>query len=481
MTHVAIDIGASSGRLILSHIKEGLLEMEEVHRFANGFSQKEGLECWDVDHLLTEILKGLETIKLQGFQKITAGIDTWAVDYALLDQNGQRLREVASYRDKRTANTLDKISAQYSLKTIYQKTGIQFMKINTLLQLFEESKTLLDQTASVMLVPDYLGYRLTGRAVTEVTNASTMQMLNVNHGGVDEDLLNLTGARQEQFADLVQPGTELGELKKEYFPDYDLPDCKFYNVGSHDTASAIAGTPGEGDDWCYISSGTWSLLGVEVKQPIITEEAYLQNYTNEWGVFGTYRFLKNIMGMWVMQEVRRHLPEDYNFHQFVAAAESVEPYQQFVNINDDRFLNPDNMISELQEYCRETGQAIPVSTGEIARCVFNSLAASYAIGIRNLERMTDKKLNRLHIVGGGSHNDLLNQMTADLSRLTVYAGPSEATALGNLVVQLIASGKIADLNEGRNMIKRSYPAKTFYPKEMNEELYIDQFISISKN
>ncbi|WP_050184419.1 rhamnulokinase [Domibacillus robiginosus] len=479
MAHVAIDIGASSGRLIIGEIRNGKLDMKEVHRFANGFSKKNGTYYWDINHLLTEIVKGLAETKKLGFTSVTAGIDTWAVDYVLIDEQGERLQEVVSYRDSRTEHTIEKISKLISKETIYEKTGIQFLSFNTLYQLYEEKKELLEQTKHILLVPDYLGYCLTGRAVTEATNASTMQLLNIQEQDFDKDLLHLLSLKREQFPPLVQPGEKLGPLLKDRFPEYDLPDCEFFVVGSHDTASAIAGTPGFGEGWGYLSSGTWSLLGIESAKPITTKLAYEDNYTNEWGVFNTYRFLKNIMGMWVIQEVRRHLPQDYNFSKFVEEAKKVKPYQQFINFNEDRFLNPANMVEEIQNYCRETKQPIPTTAGELAACVFSNLAIIYAIAIKDLEEITNKKIDRLHIVGGGSNNYLLNQMTADMSDIPIYAGPSEATAVGNLIMQIIAAGEVSNLAEGRKLIEQSFPMQTFHSNSLNREKLIQSFQSIS--
>lgn len=465
MAHIAVDIGASSGRLVVGEIKNGKLAMEEIHRFANGFLETNGTCYWNIDHLLHEIIKGLAEAKKRGYESVTVGIDTWAVDYVLVDENGNRLQEVVAYRDKRTERTMDKVSREIDPKTIYQKTGIQFLPFNTLYQLYEEKKELLQKAKHILLVPDYLGYCLTGRAVTEVTNASTMQMLNVKARDFDEELLGLLSLQKNQFPPFAEPGEELGPLLRERFQGIDLPECRVMTVASHDTASAIAGTPGAGENWAYLSSGTWSLLGIESNEPVISDLSLQDNYTNEWGVFGTYRFLKNIMGMWIMQEVRRQLPVDYTFAEFVDEARNVEHFRQFVDLNDERFLNPANMVEEIKAYCRETSQPVPETAGELAACVYDNLAIIYAIAIRDLEEMTGQRIERLHIVGGGANNALLNQLTADVSGRTIHAGPSEATAIGNIMMQMIASKEIASLEEGRALIGSSFPLQTFSPKE----------------
>ncbi|WP_046174292.1 rhamnulokinase [Domibacillus indicus] len=474
MAHIAVDIGASSGRLVAGEIKDGKLVMNEIHRFANGFREVDGTCYWDIEHLLNEIIKGLAEAKKRGYDSVTVGIDTWAVDYVLVDENGNRLQDVVAYRDSRTEQTISKVSRQISQKEIYEKTGIQFLSFNTLYQLYEEKRELLTQARHIMLVPDYLGYCLTGRAVTEVTNASTMQMLNVQTRDFDEELLALLSIERHQFPPFAEPGEELGPLLAERFPGIDLPDCRVMVIASHDTASAIAGTPGEGENWAYLSSGTWSLLGIESPKPVISDLSLQDNYTNEWGVFGTYRFLKNIMGMWIMQEVRRHLTVDYTFAEFVDEARKVKHFRQFVDLNDDRFLNPANMVEEIKAYCRETNQPVPETAGELAACVYDNLAIIYAIAIRDLEEMTGRRIDRLHIVGGGANNGLLNQLTADVSGRTIQAGPSEATAVGNLLMQMIASKEISSLQEGRELIRASFPLQSFSPEEKAAQR-IEQF------
>ncbi|KZM54345.1 rhamnulokinase [Aeribacillus pallidus] len=475
MTHIAVDIGASSGRLVIGDIKNGKLTIEEIHRFANGFTERNGTYYWDIDHLLTEIVKGLAYAKTLGVKRCTLGIDTWATDYVLVDQEGKRVQEVIAYRDKRTERTIEKITKHISKKDIYEKTGIQFLSFNTLYQLYEEKKENLEKTKMIMTVPDYLGYKLTGCAVTEVTSASCTQLLNVKEKDFDQDLLQLLSIEREQFPPFSYPGDMLGYVRNEYFPDYDLPETKVIIVGSHDTASAVAGVPAAEKNWAYLSSGTWSLIGIESDTPIITEKSLFYNYTNEWGVFGTYRFLKNIMGMWIIQEVRRHLTKDYNFAQMVDEARKAPPCKQFINFNDQRFFNPDNMVEEIQKYCRETLQPVPQSTGEIARCVFTNLAILYSLSMDEIESISGRTIDSLYIVGGGSQNDFINEMTAAVSGKTVFAGPSEATAVGNILIQLIAEKKLANLQEGRNLVLNSFSIKRFDPRESGNDALKEQF------
>lgn len=475
MIYTAIDVGASSGRIMVGELNEGKLDIQEIHRFANGFSQRDGHCFWDIDHLLKQILQGLQKVKTLGYEHCTVGIDTWAVDYVLLDEKGDRLREAISYRDRRTDHTIDKLEHTLSKAAIYQKTGIQFQPFNTIYQLFEEDRELLKKTDKIMMIPDYLGYCLTGKAVTEITNASTTQLLNVSTGNLDPELLEAVSVLEQQFAPLTEPGCELGKLRNEWFPDYDLPACKVMTVATHDTASAVIAAPGVNDGWAYISSGTWSLIGVENKTPIITDLALENNYTNERGANNTIRFLKNIIGMWVIQEVRQRLQADYSFQQLAEEAEKTEPFQQFINLNDKRFLNPENMIKEIQHYCRQTRQKIPRTAGELACCIYSNLAIIYAIAIKELETITEKPIEQFHIIGGGARNDFLNQLTADMSGKAVYAGPIEATATGNLLMQMIAAKEVKDIKEARQVVRNSFPIKVFTPKDIDRSTIIQSF------
>ncbi|MDI6582612.1 rhamnulokinase [Bacillus subtilis] len=475
MIYTAIDIGASSGRIMVGELKEGKLDIQEIHRFANGFSQRDGHCFWDIDHLLKQILQGLQKVKTLGYERCTVGIDTWAVDYVLLDEKGDRLREVISYRDRRTDHTIDKLEHTLSKAAIYQKTGIQFQPFNTIYQLYEEDRELLKKTDKIMMIPDYLGYCLTGKAVTEITNASTTQLLNASTGNLDPELLEAVSVQEQQFAPLTEPGCELGKLRNEWFPDYDLPACKVMTVATHDTASAVIAAPGVNDGWAYISSGTWSLIGVENKTPIITDLALENNYTNERGADNTIRFLKNIIGMWVIQEVRQQLQADYSFQQLAEEAEKTEPFQQFINLNDKRFLNPENMIKEIQHYCRQTRQKIPRTAGELACSIYSNLAIIYAIAIKELETITEKPIEQFHIIGGGARNDFLNQLTADMSGKAVYAGPIEATATGNLLMQMIAAKEVKDIKEARQVVRNSFPIKVFTPKDFDRRTIIQSF------
>lgn len=462
--HIAVDIGASSGRLVSGELKDGKLVIQEIHRFANGYQKQGDHHCWDIDHLEEQILQGLEISKQQGITSCTLGIDTWAVDYVLLGKDGKRLRDVIAYRDPRTDGVMEQVWEKVSKSEIYRKTGIQYQSFNTIYQLFTESEELVQKTDTILLVPDYLHFRLTGKKVMEATNASTMQLLHPLTKDFNADLLALTGFREEQFAPLIEAGTIIGEIRETLKERYDLPVCTVIAVGSHDTASAIAGVPAISEEWAYLSSGTWSLIGTERNQPILEDSSLEKNFTNEWGINNTYRYLKNIIGMWVIQEIRRVYPVDYNFGEMVEAAKQTDLKQiPLINLNDVRFLKPDNMMEELQDYCRETDQHVPVSIGELSLTVFHNLAIAYREALEELEALTGESIQTLHIVGGGSQNKVLNQLTADYSGLQVVAGPTEATALGNVIVQMIAAGELDSLDAGRQLIRNSFPVETFTP------------------
>lgn len=476
MINVAIDIGASSGRVIVGEFTNETMMIDEVHRFSNGFQEKEGTLYWDIDHLLQEILIGLEKIKAKGYTHCTVGIDTWAVDYVLLDQEGKRLKEIVSYRDARTDETIEKFTKHISEKEIYNITGIQFLPFNTLFQLYEEEKDILKKTDKILMVPDYLNYQLTGEMRMETTNASTTQLLASLSRDFSNRLLDPINLSRDHFATMVDPGHVLGELDKSFFPNFDLPNCQIINIASHDTASAVIGTPGDAEKtWAFLSSGTWSLLGMELKEPIINDRSLQANYTNEWGAFRTYRFLKNIMGLWVIQEVKRLLPKKYSYDELVEMAKKVKPFQQLIDLNDDRFINPENMIDEIQEYCRETKQKVPETPGELAQAVYSNLAIIYALELETLEKLTQKEIHEIYIVGGGGQNNLLNQLTATISQKTVLVGPTEATAIGNILMQMITSGEVKDIQEGRKRIRESFGLKTFYPETVDYSYYKDLY------
>lgn len=458
--HVAIDIGASSGRVILASKTDGL-ELKEVHRFKNGFKKANGHDRWDIDQLVDNVLIGLEKVKQSGVTTCTIGIDTWAVDYVLLDDKGELLGQPIAYRDARTQGAMEQVFQHISKDAIYQKTGIQFLNFNTLYQLFVEDRSLLEKTAKILMIPDYIAYRLTGKMTGEVTNWSTTQFMNLETRTFDKELLEVIGIENGKFPDLIEAGDFIGRLQ---VVGYDLPEAQVIAVGTHDTASAVVGVPATSENWAYISSGTWSLIGIESKQPIANQDSYLANYTNEWGAYQTYRFLKNITGMWCVQEIARLTNYQYSFKEMAEQAAIVEPFQQEIDLNDDRFTKPENMIEEIKEACRETGQNVPESIGELVMAVYSNLAKAYGRELKQVEALTGQTIDCLHIVGGGSNISLLNQLTANVIGKEVVAGPGEATAIGNILVQMIATGEFENLQEARQWLAETSEFETFIPQ-----------------
>lgn len=463
--HIAVDIGASSGRLVLGTLQDGKIVLSEIHRFANGFHERNESCFWDIDYLFHEIIVGLQKAKLQGVEQCTLGIDTWAVDYVLLDTTGNRIQEVYAYRDRRSDHAMEQLAELIPPEIVYGKTGIQQLTFNTLYQLYVHDREELARADSILMVPDYLYYRLTGKKVNETTNASTMQLLNLGTRDYDQDLLDLLGLRKEQFPGLVEPGAELGSLRPELMEQYELPECRVILAATHDTASAVLGIPAaKGRYAAYLSSGTWSLLGVELKQPLNDAKAMAANYTNEWGAYGTFRFLKNIMGLWLIQEVRRLDGNRYSFAELADLAAEAEPFRSLIPCNHDRFLNPEHMIEEIQKACDQYGEPVPETIGQVARCIFDSLALSYRSYLEELEQLTGESVDMLQIVGGGANNELLCRLTANVLGRDVSAGPTESTALGNLIVQMISNGSMRDIAEAREVISISFEIKNYKPE-----------------
>lgn len=462
--YIAIDIGASSGRLMLSSVgPDKRIKLEEIHRFKNGFSKVGKYDCWNINQLTEDILAGLAKVKARGITKCSAGIDTWAVDYCLVKADGSLVAPPVAYRDPRTEKAISAFTKKMSLAKLYEKTGIQIQPFNTVFQLLVEEREKLAEAESLLLIPDYLGFVLTGKKVMEKTNASTTQLLNPYTQTWDKELLQIIGVNQELLPKLVEAGTILGDLQVEKFPTYDLPDVTLINVASHDTASAIIGTPAQNENWAYISSGTWSLLGIEATTPNLSSAAFAANYTNEWGTGGTIRFLKNIMGMWLIQEVARHDNYRQSYAEIAESAAKLPAFQQMIDVNDPVFLNPENMTTALQTYCKKTDQKVPETIAEIARAIYDNLALCYALELEKLSELTGREIDCLHIVGGGANNHFLNQLTADVAQIKVLAGPGEATALGNLMLQMIVQGEFADIKTARQALSQSIDLVEFKP------------------
>ena len=454
---LAVDLGAESGRVMTVHFDGQRLTLEEIHRFANPLTTVKGTLHWDFLHLWREITAGIE--KGKSLNPASIGVDTWGVDFGLLDKQGKLIGNPVNYRDPRTDGMMDRVFAKVPREQVFAQTGIQFMPINTLYQmmsLVECQSPQLEIAETFLTAPDLLNYWLTGAKVCEFSNATTTQMFNPTTGTWATEMLETLGVPTHILPDIVQPGTRLGA--------YDgipviAPAC-------HDTGSAVAGVPCQTASFAYISSGTWSLVGLENEAAIVSPEALAANVTNEGGVYGTWRFLKNVMGLWIVQQCRATWAaagESLSYEALTQLAESAEPLRSIIPVNDPRLLAPGNHPAIIRDLCRESGQPIPETKGQIIRCVLESLALKYRDVLDKLLTLSDKETNVLHIVGGGTQNQLLNQFSADATGLPVVTGPIEATVIGNALVQLIALGELRDLAEGRQLVNNSFSLDHYQP------------------
>ena len=472
MRHLAIDIGASSGRHIVGEVVEGRLQLTEVHRFENKLVERDGHLCWDIDNLFEQVVLGLKACAERGLSPDTMGIDTWAVDFVLLDAAGERLGDAVAYRDARTEGVRDELERAGILPfdEHYARCGIQYQSFNTAYQLValkREHPEQLAAASALMMVPDYLAYRLTGAQACEYTNASTTALVSAATRDWDGELIDRLGIDRALFPKIVQPGASLGQLKADIQERVGF-DCRVIAPATHDTGSAWLAVPASDAQSVFMSSGTWSLIGVENKEPVLTSESRELNFTNEGGAYGTYRYLKNIMGLWMAQCVRRELiardGDAPSFAELADMAAAVEGEPALVDVNDQRFLAPASMIDEVRDACYDAGQHVPETIGELMQCVFCSLAKAYAEAVSHLSRLTGTVYRRINIVGGGCQNAYLNQVTANACGIPVYAGPVEGTALGNIMVQLIAMGEVADLAAARALVRQSFEIKKIEPQ-----------------
>ncbi len=463
--YLAVDIGASSGRHILGHLENGKIELEEIYRFENGMDHKDGKLLWNVDRLFDEIVAGMKKCKELGKIPVSMAIDTWAVDYVLLDEKDQILGDTYGYRDHRT-DGMDAETAKILPETeLYAKTGIQKQIFNTVYQLMavkQQTPERLRQAKTLLMLPDYFGFRLTGNKLSEYTNGSTTQLVDPATFRWDKELIQKLGYPEEIFLPLQMPGTKVGQLIPEIQKEVGF-DLEVVLCGSHDTASAVMAVPQTEGDGIYISSGTWSLMGIESLKPIINEEAAAANFTNEGGYDHRFRFLKNIMGLWMIQSVRHEYKDAYSFAQLCDMAEESKDFPSRVDVNDQSFLSPDSMVEAIKQYCKKTGQPVPETVGELASVVYRSLAQSYGETVSGLEKIAGRTYDSIHIIGGGSNAAYLNQLTANATGKTVYAGPGEATAIGNLLAQMIHTEELADLKSARQCVRDSFEIKTFVP------------------
>ena len=467
--YIAVDLGAESGRVMLGSLDGGVLMLEEVHRFPNGPLRFQGTLRWDALRLWEEIKKGLGKVAARGLRIASCSVDAWGLDYVLMRTGEPLLRTPFCYRDLRTERPSAAISAPLR-DEIHAETGVQFLALNTLVQLMAENEDdpdLLGLADVFLMIGDWFHFLLSGRVAQEESSASTTQLWNPVQRAWSARLIAATGLPARIFPPVVPPCTRLGVLTAEVRAETGLGEIEVVAGCVHDTAAAVAAVPAEGSGWAFLSSGTWSLLGVELPAPLISESGRAANFTNETGVGGTTRFLRNASGLWILQEFRRAWAREgreFDYSELTALAAAAEPFRSLVNPTDPAFLRPDNMLTAVREFCRDSGQPEPATPGQFARCALESLAALYARLMGQLETVTGQTLHTLHIVGGGSKNALLNQMTADSINRTVIAGPVEATAIGNVLLQALTLGHLSSHAELRRIVRASFPVETCNPR-----------------
>ncbi len=467
---LAFDLGATSGRSILASIENGKLEMKELTRFPNQIIEVQGKFYWDIYALFGCIVDGLHAAAKEKVNIEAIGIDTWGVDFVYIGEDGSILGLPRAYRDPYTDGAPEKFFKIVSRKDVYDLTGIQIMNFNSLYQLFsakQENSSALNAAKSMLFMPDALSYLLTGKQVCEYTIASTSQFLNPKTKQIEASLLKAAGISPDLVQRLVYPGEKVGTLTSSLAQATGLSEIPVIAVAGHDTGSAVAAVPAENERFAYLSSGTWSLMGIETKNPIITEESFQMNFTNEGGIDGTTRFLKNTTGMWLLEQCRKEWAragKEYSYPEIVKMAESAPALQSFVDSDHPSFANPQSMINAISDYCKQTGQKVPSTDSEIVRCIFESLALKYKSVLDKLIQVAPFNIEKLHVIGGGAQNNLLNQWTANSIGIPVAAGPSEATAIGNIMVQAKAVGLVNDLAGMRQVIRDSVVPLTFIPE-----------------
>ncbi|MBQ6064907.1 MAG: rhamnulokinase [Prevotella sp.] len=471
----AVDLGATSGRTIIGNLNEGRFDLEELTRFDNNLIQTGGHFYWDIYALYNEIIKGLKLVAKRGIEISSIGIDTWGVDFVCIGDDGAILRNPLAYRDPHTFGVMEKFfENEVEKKTVYDITGIQFMNFNSIFQLYAmklNGDSALKNANKILFVPDALSYMLTGEAVCEYTIASTSELLDPRTKDLDPKLLKALGLDRDKFGRMVNPGTQIGVLTEEVQQMTGLGAIPVIAVAGHDTGSAVAAVPAKDEKFAYLSSGTWSLMGIETKDAVINERSYDLNFTNEGGIEGTTRFLKNICGMWLYERCRKEWPEEVrklSHPELQGSAMGVEPFRSVINPDDPMFANPAKMIDAIQQYCKETEQPVPETPAEICRCIFDSLALRYRQVFTWLKEFASFPLDTLHIIGGGSLNKYLNQFTANSLGVTVFAGPQECTAIGNIMLQAKAAGDVKDIWEMRQIIANSIELVKYEPTDKAE-------------
>lgn len=474
----AVDLGATSGRTIVGHIADNKVELEELTRFDNNLIETCGHFYWDIYALYLEVIKGLKEARRRNLDIVSIGIDTWGVDIVCIGADGAPMRNPLSYRDPHTEGIMDDYFAHaVGSREVYETTGIQFMNFNTLFQLYamrRNGDSALAAASKILFVPDALSYMLTGKAVCEYTIASTSQLLDPRKRRLDPQLLESVGLKADSFGELTDPATVIGTLTPEVQKLTGLGALPVVAVAGHDTASAVAAVPARNEHFAYLSSGTWSLMGIETRQPIINEESRSRNFTNEGGIEGTTRFLKNICGMWIYERCRKEWTDAPKSHtELIRAAMEQPAFRSIINPDDPIFANPSSMIEAIETYCRATAQPVPEGYAAVCRTIFDSLALRYREVFGFLKEMAPFSIDVLHVIGGGSQNAYLNQFTANSLGIRVLAGPVEGTALGNIMLQAKAAGEVGDIWQMRAIIANSVEPKVYEPadKEAWDEAY----------
>jgi len=472
---LAFDIGAETGRGVLGKFDGKRLSLEEISRFPNKMVAIFNHLHWNVLSLFENMKNTLSLCaQRQSKQLDGIGIDTWGVDFALLDNNGSLLGLPYAYRDKRTDGMMEKVFERISRGDVYRLTGIQLMKINSLFQLYSmllEKSPLLEVASRFLMMPDFLNYLFTGRQIGEFTIATTSQLYNPTEKTWAKEIFQHLDLPLTIMPEIIEPGTVIGELLPQIAEETGIKRTSVIAPACHDTGSAVAAVPAEGEDWAYISSGTWSLMGIEVPSPVITDETLNLNFTNEGGVEGTIRLLKNIIGLWLLQECRRVWQkegEDLSYQELTDLARTAKPFSGFLDPEQEAFFNPEHMPNAINDFLRKTGQTPIQDKATMVRCILESLACRYREVLEMINKIRKKPIKVLHIVGGGARNDLLNQFTANALGIPVIAGPVEATAIGNIIMQAKAAGHIASVKEGREIIRNSFDVKTFEPKDVEQ-------------
>ena len=482
--YIAIDLGAESGRVIVGNLDNNKLTLEEIHRFPTKQITENDTIYWDINFIYTQIKKGIKKSSSLGYNSPNGiGIDSWAVDFGLLDKNDELIELPIAYRDKRTDGMMEEVFKKIPRNKLYSIAGIQFLKLNTIFQLYSlvlNHPEVLKKTKSLLMIPDLLNFFLTGKKFNEYTNATTTSMLNANSKEISKEIFEKLNIPSDIIQNIISPISKIGTVKSKIANELGIGITDVIAVGSHDTASAIAAVPADGNNWAYLSSGTWSLLGIEVAEPILSDKALEYSFTNEGGIENTIRFLKNIMGLWILQRSRiswlkNH--KDLDYTKITQLAEKEDPFQAYFDPDDERYFNPEDMITEIENYLLESKQVIPKGIGAMGRVIFENLSFKVAYYLRQISSFKDEPIETLHIVGGGSKNKLLNQFISNACNIKVIAGPDEGTAAGNIMAQALYRGDVRSLSEIREYIRNSYNIKEYYPQNIEAwELNYNRFL-----